>query len=171
MPDPFDPNDRLTTIERRLNRLRYLAWAGFLAAGGALAWGLYQRADPITEGQVWVAKDPSGRVRGMFGVSTDGVGLTMYDSTGQMRLDLGIAPGGVPGMILFSKGGEPVAALNLAEGSVPTLRLTNVPERVRVEVVPRAGQPAMIVREPPRPDSPPPPRTPSPRPDSTPPGR
>jgi hypothetical protein len=89
----------------------------------------------------------------MLGVSNDGVGLTMYDSSGQMRLDVGIAPGGVPGLLMMSNRGEPVAALNLIDGAIPTLRLTNVAEKARIEMVPRAGQPALILKQPEPPDT------------------
>lgn len=153
MADVPEPTARLALMEQRLNRLRILAWLAVLVAGASLAWGLFEGNDPITEGQLWVAKDPEGRVRGMFGVTNDGIGLTMYDSTGQMRLDVGIAPGGVPGILLLSKQGEPVAALNLVEGSVPTLRLTNVAERARIEIIPRAGQAPVTLREPGQPDT------------------
>ncbi|MDX2056491.1 MAG: hypothetical protein SFV24_01710 [Gemmatimonadales bacterium] len=153
MADVPETTARLALLEQRLARLRMLVWLAVLVAGASLAWGLFEGNDPIAEGQLWVAKDPEGRVRGMFGVTNDGIGLTMYDSTGQMRLDVGIAPGGVPGILLLSKQGEPVAALNLVEGLVPTLRLTNVAERARIEIVPRAGQPPVVLKEPGQPDT------------------
>jgi len=153
MADVPETTARLALLEQRLGRLRMLVWLAVLVAGASLAWGLFEGNDPISEGQLWVAKDPEGRVRGMFGVTNDGIGLTMYDSTGQMRLDVGIAPGGVPGILLLSKQGEPVAALNLVEGLVPTLRLTNVAERARIEIVPRAGQPSVVLKEPGQPDT------------------
>ncbi|MBL8986151.1 MAG: hypothetical protein JNJ80_07765 [Gemmatimonadetes bacterium] len=153
MADVPETTARLALLEQRLGRLRMLVWLAVLVAGASLAWGLFEGNDPISEGQLWVAKDPEGRVRGMFGVTNDGIGLTMYDSTGQMRLDVGIAPGGVPGILLLSKQGEPVAALNLVEGLVPTLRLTNVAERARIEIVPRAGQPPVVLKEPGQPDT------------------
>ncbi len=77
----------------------------------------------------------------------------MYDSTGQMRLDVGIAPGGVPGILLMSRSGEPVATLNLVDGTVPTLRLTNVAESTRIEMTPRAGTSPISMRAPGRPDT------------------
>jgi hypothetical protein len=89
----------------------------------------------------------------MFGVSPDGVGLTMYDSTGQMRLDLGIAPGGVPGLLMLTPKGEPVATLNLIDGRVPVIRLTNVAESTRVLVQPRGSGGPIDVQSPRRPDT------------------
>lgn len=143
---------RLTAIELRMTRLRMIALLSFAVAAVALGWGLLARADRITEGQMWIAKDEAGVIRGMFGVSADGVGLTMYDSTGQMRLDVGLAQGGSPGIILLSKHGEPVATLNMTEGTAPTLRLTNIADSVRLEVGPRPGEPIRLrARE--RPDT------------------
>ncbi len=145
--------DQLASIEQRLGRLRIISLLSFVVAAGALAYALFDRTSPVQDGQLWQARDASGRVRGVFGVSADGVALTMYDSTGQMRLDIGIAPGGVPGILLLSKTGEPVATLNLVGGTVPTLRLTNVAESTRVVVTPRAGAPGISVGMPGRPDT------------------
>ena len=139
-----DITARLAGLELRLARVRWIALLAFGVAAGAMGWGLLARADRITEGQMWIAKDAGGVVRAMFGVSADGVGLTMYDSTGQMRLDVGIAPGGSPGILLLSKHGEPVATLNVTDGTVPTLRLTSVADSVRVEVAPRTGDPVRV---------------------------
>lgn len=143
--------EQLASIEQRLGRLRVISLLSFVVAAGALAYALFDRTAAIQEGQLWQARDASGRVRGVFGVSADGVGLTMYDSTGQMRLDVGIAPGGVPGILLLSKTGEPVATLNLVDGTVPTLRLTNVAESTRIEMTPRAGVAPIVVGTPRRP--------------------
>ncbi|MCC7132849.1 MAG: hypothetical protein IT352_09395, partial [Gemmatimonadales bacterium] len=82
MADVPETTARLALLEQRLGRLRMLVWLAVLVAGASLAWGLFEGNDPISEGQLWVAKDPEGRVRGMFGVTNDGIGLTMYDSTG-----------------------------------------------------------------------------------------
>jgi hypothetical protein len=153
MNDPADLARRVAAMEVRLSRLRAISLLSFGVAAGALGWGLMQRADPVTEGQLWIAKDGAGRVRGLFGVSGDGVGLTMYDSTGQMRLDLGIAPGGVPGLLLLSKRGEPVAAVNVPDGGVPTIRLTNLGEETRVDIVPSASATAVRVQGPVQPDT------------------
>ena len=106
--------DQLASIEQRLGRLRVITLLSFAVAVGSLAYALMEKSGAVQDGRLWQARDESGRVRGVFGVSADGVGLTMYDSTGQMRLDVGIAPGGVPGILLMSKSGEPVATLNLA---------------------------------------------------------
>lgn len=153
MEDSADLTLKLATIEKRVARLRIFTWTAFALAGAALAWGMFERRSPITEGQLWVSRDSEGRMRAMFGVSNDGVALTMYDSTGQMRLDVGIAPGGVPGIMMLSSRGEPVASLNLIEGSIPTLRLTNVAEKARIQLEPRAGQPPLTLREPGVPDT------------------
>ncbi len=148
-----DITARLAGLELRLARLRLIALLAFAVAAAAMGWTLMARGDRITEGQMWVAKDAAGVVRGMFGVSGDGVGLTMYDSTGQMRLDVGIAPGGVPGLMLLSKHGEPVVTLNVTNGTAPTLRLTNMADSLRIEVSPRAGQPPVRLQGRERPDT------------------
>lgn len=145
--------DQLASIEQRLGRLRVISLLSFAVAAGALAYALLDRTAAVQDGKLWQARDASGRVRGVFGVSADGVGLTMYDSTGQMRLDVGIAPGGVPGILLLSKTGEPVATLNLVGGSVPTLRLTNVAESTRIVMTPRVGAPPIQLGTPGRPDT------------------
>ncbi len=145
--------DQLASIEQRLGRLRVITLLSFVVAVGALAYSLMEKSGTVQDGRLWQARDESGRVRGVFGVSADGVGLTMYDSTGQMRLDVGIAPGGVPGILLMSKTGEPVATLNLVDGAIPTLRLTNVAESTRIELTPRAGTPPISIRAPGRPDT------------------
>lgn len=75
----------------------------------------------------------------MFGVTNDGVALTMYDSTGQLRLDVGLAPSGAPGVLMRSKQGDAVVTLNATDGSPPTLRFTNVAEKTRLEITPRPG--------------------------------
>ena len=143
---------RLTAIELRMSRLRLITLLSFAVAAAALGWGLMARADRIVEGQMWIARDAAGVVRGMFGVSADGVGLTMYDSTGQMRLDVGLAQGGSPGIIMLSKHGEPVATLNMTEGTVPTLRLSNIADSLRLEIGPRREEPVRLrARE--RPDT------------------
>ncbi|MEZ4455493.1 MAG: hypothetical protein R2882_02925 [Gemmatimonadales bacterium] len=129
-------------MEVRLSRLRLITLLSFATAAAALAWSLWRRTDPIAEGQLWIARDEAGRVREVFGVSADGVGLTMYDSTGQMRLDLGIAPGGTPGLLLLTAGGEPVATINVPTSGQPGIRLTDPVSNARVELAPRAdGQP------------------------------
>ena len=145
--------DQLASIEQRLGRLRIISLLSFALAAGSLAYALMDKTGPVQDGQLWQARDASGRVRGVFGVSTDGVGLTMYDTTGQMRLDVGIAPNGVPGILLLSKIGQPVATLNLVDGSVPTLRLTNVAESTRIVMTPRIGTAPLSVSLPGRPDT------------------
>jgi hypothetical protein len=144
---------RLALLERKLARVRILALLAFLVGAGGLAWGLFEQGSAVRDGQLWLARDDAGRIRGMFGVSADGVGLTLYDSTGQMRLDLGVAPGGVPGLLMLSAKGEPVATLNLIEGRVPLIRLTNVAESTRVLVQPKAGGAGLEVQAPRRPDT------------------
>ncbi len=59
-----------------------------MVAGGAPAYSLMEKTAAVQDGQLWQTRDANGRVRGVFGVSADGVALTMYDSTGQMRLDV-----------------------------------------------------------------------------------
>jgi hypothetical protein len=142
----------LADLERKLGRVRILALLAFLVGAGGFAWGLVERTPAVNEGRLWLARDEQGRVRGMFGVAPDGVGLTLYDSTGQMRLDLGVAPGGVPGLIMLSPKGEPVATINLIEGRIPVIRLTNSAESTRVVLQPRAGA-ALQVQSPERPDT------------------
>ncbi|MHB1327262.1 MAG: hypothetical protein ACYC2K_03595 [Gemmatimonadales bacterium] len=128
---------RLAVIEKRLARLRIVAMLSFGVAAGALAFALLRTADPIAEGRLWLAKDAEGRTRAMFGVTNDGVALTMYDSTGQMRLDVGLSQAGVPGMIMLTSRGEPALTLNLPEGTGPTVRMINAAENTRVEIAPR----------------------------------
>lgn len=146
-----DLEARLATLERRAARLRVVALLAVLLAAATPAVLLLQREPVLAEGRLWLARDEGGRVRAMLGVTADGVGLTMYDSTGQMRLDLGLAPGGVPGLILLSPQGEPVATLNLLQDGTPTLRLTDYADRQRVELRPEA--PAGIRGEPQPPDT------------------
>jgi hypothetical protein len=148
-----DLETRLRRLEVGVSRLRITVLLAFATAAGALAWGMFERRDPVVEGRLWIARDSSGTVRGMFGLSNDGVGLTMYDSTGQMRLDVGIAPGGTPGILLLSKRGEPVASLNLTDGRVPILRMSNVADSVRLEVSPRGNRPPIVVQGRERPDT------------------
>jgi hypothetical protein len=80
----------------------------------------------------------------MLGITADGVGLTMYDSSGQMRLDLGLAPGGIPGLVLLSPRGEPVATLNLNQQGVPTLRLSDFVQRTRLDLGPGGDHPPVV---------------------------
>lgn len=144
-----DLEARLALLERRAARLRILALLAVLLAAATPAW-LLTRADPaMTESRLWMARDQGGRVRAIFGVTADGVGLSMYDSTGQMRLDLGLAPGGVPGLLLLSPRGEPVAALNLQQDGGPTLRLTDYGTRQQVELRPDGRGPVRMEPQPP----------------------
>jgi len=147
-PSPEQSADlaaRVTLLERRSARLRILAWFGVVAGAGGLAWGIVGADSGVTEGRLWLARDQQGRVRAMFGVSADAVGLSMYDSSGKMRLDVGVAPGGVPGLLLLSSNGEPVATLN-APASGPTLRLVRPAESTRVELTPSAA-PLVVVKK------------------------
>ncbi len=140
-----DVRESLRALEAKLKRVRILAWLAVVVAAGSLAWGLLGSGTSIAEGKMWLVRDEQQRVRAMFGVSESGVGLTMYDSTGQMRLDLGLAPNGGPGLLLISPKGEPVATINLNTDAVPTLRLTDVASGVRVEVSPRPGATPVVV--------------------------
>lgn len=143
---------RLALLERRAGRLRVVAGLAVLLAAATPAWLLLRTTPPLEEGRLWVARDDGGRIRAMFGLTQDGVGLTMYDSTGQMRLDLGLAPGGIPGLVLLSPRGEPVATLNLLQDGTPTLRLSDFAQRARIEL--RPGSEAAVQRiEPPPPDT------------------
>jgi hypothetical protein len=153
-PESASVDSRLSALEQRLARVRLLAWLGFLVAAASIAgaWYAESKAD-VSVGRLWIAKDSQGRLRAMFGVSNDGVGLTMYDSVGRMRLDLGIAPGEVPGLMMVSSRGEPVATLNLIDGRVPMLRLNNPAETTRVELAPRSRGDALVVKPPPTPDT------------------
>jgi hypothetical protein len=144
---------RLELVERRLRRLRIVAMLAFILAAVTAMISLIPRGAAIQDGRLWIARDSAGRVRAMFGVSGDGVGLTMYDSTGQMRLDLGIAPGNVPGLVMLSRRGEPVATLNLTSDGSPTLRLTNLQMPSRVEVTAAPGRQALTVQPPTPPDT------------------
>ncbi len=141
MADSDALDARLRAMEQRLVRLRIITLLSFVTAAVALGYTLLRRTDPIVEGRLWIAKDEQGRTRGMFGLTNDGVALTMYDSTGQMRLDVGIAPGGVPGLLLVNGRGEPVATLNASDARGPALRMTDVVQAARVEIVPRTGVP------------------------------
>jgi hypothetical protein len=131
-----DIDARLATLERRLKRVRVLALLAALLAAATPAWLLTRPAQVIEESRLWMARDEAGRLRAMLGVTADGVGLTMYDSTGQMRLDVGLAPGGVPGLVLLTPRGEAAATLNLLQDGTPTLRLLDHGQRTRVELAP-----------------------------------
>jgi len=139
-----DLASRVSVLEQRHARLRLLAWLGVLVGAGSLTWGLIGANSEVSEGRLWLARDGQGRVRAMLGVSNDAVGLSMYDSTGKLRLDVGVAPGGVPGLLLLSSQGEPVATLNVS-ASGPTLRLVRPAESTRVELTPSAV-PLSVVR-------------------------
>ena len=133
-PRPVDP---IVALEQRLGRLRILCWLSIVIAAGALGWSL--RPDPgISEGRLWLARDEAGRVRGMFGVTNEAVALTMYDSTGRLRLDVGLAPNGAPGLLLRSKVGDPVATVTVSDSGIPIIRLTNGSAE-RIELAPRPG--------------------------------
>ncbi|MEO8450261.1 MAG: hypothetical protein ABI647_10750 [Gemmatimonadota bacterium] len=144
---------RLELVERRLRRLRIVAMLGFILAAITAARTLVPRESAVQEGRLWIAHDSAGRTRMMFGITGDGVGLTMYDSTGQMRLDLGIAPGNVPGLLMLSRRGEPVATLNLASDGSPTLRLTNPQVPSRVDLTAAPGRPPLTMQPPTLPDT------------------
>ena len=126
---------------------------GFILAAVTAVLTLTPRGSAIQEARLWIARDSAGRARAMFGVTGDGVGLTMYDSTGQMRLDLGIAPGNVPGLMMLSRRGEPVATLNLTSDGSPTLRLTNSQMPSRVEVTAAPGKQPLTAQPPIPPDT------------------
>jgi len=117
--DPISLEARLALLELRSTRLRWLTLLAVGLAAATPAWLLLRPDSGIAEGHLWLARDGSGRIRAMLGVTADGVGLTMYDSTGQMRLDAGLAPGGVPGVLLLSPKGEPAVTLNLQQDGTP----------------------------------------------------
>jgi hypothetical protein len=152
MTGDLDYGARFQELDKKLGRVRILALLAFLVGAGGFAYGLSQRNEEMTEGRLFTARDERGQVRALLGLSNDGVGLTMYDSTGQIRLDLGLAPGGVPGLVMFSPRGEPVATINLIEGRIPVIRLTNVADSIRVLVQPRTPG-AVEVQAPERPDT------------------
>lgn len=129
----------LAALELKLKRVRILALLAFAVAAGALAWGLFERDLPIAEARMWQVRDAQHRVRAMFGVSEGGVGLTMYDTSGQIRLDVGLAPNGGPGLVLLSSSGGAVATLNLTRDGVPSLRLANPGDQTRIQLSPAAG--------------------------------
>ncbi len=139
MADQDLVSTRLAVLETRLGRLRIVAMLSFGVAAGALGVALLRTADPITEGRLWLAKDADGRTRAMFGVTNDGVALTLYDSTGQMRLDVGLSQAGVPGLIMLTNRGEPALTLNLSDEAGPTVRMVNSAENSRLDIAPRPG--------------------------------
>jgi len=141
---PSSADARLATLERHVARLRVLAWLGVVIGAGSLGWVFATADPPVREGRLWLIRDERGRVRAQLGVSSDGVGLTMYDSAGKLRLDVGVAPGGVPGLVLVSPEGVPVATMN-ASSSGPTLRLVGAADTMRVELAPRAT-PLQVLR-------------------------
>jgi hypothetical protein len=142
--DPAALEERLVLLERRAGRLRVLGLMATALAAATPAWLLLAGDAPLQEGQLWMARDGAGRVRAMLGITADGVGLTMYDSSGQMRLDLGLAPGGIPGLVLLSPRGEPVATLNLNQQGVPTLRLSDFVRRTRLDLGPGGDHPPVV---------------------------
>ncbi len=147
------PGDRIAGLERRLVRLRMLCWLGLVVATGSFAWALRTEPGGVTDGRLWLARDEAGRVRGMFGVTNDAVALTMYDSTGQLRLDVGLAPNAAPGMLMRSAGGDPVAMVTVNDAGIPIVRLTNGAERLRLEVAPRPGATVVVTGAANRPDT------------------
>jgi hypothetical protein len=127
---------RVAQLEQRLSRLRILALLTVVIAAIAPAWLLLAAPSGIAESKLWMVRDSAGTVRALFGLTRDGVALTMYDSTGQIRLDVGLAPDGTPGVLLLSDRGEPTAALNLRHGGRPTLRLSDYATRERMDLDP-----------------------------------
>ncbi|MBX3145622.1 MAG: hypothetical protein KF785_02535 [Gemmatimonadales bacterium] len=130
-------SSRLAVLETRISRLRVVAMLSFGVAATAVGLTLRGQSDTIVEGRLWLAKDDQGRTRAMFGVTNDGVALTMYDSTGQMRLDVGLTQHGAPGLVMLTNRGEPALTLNLSEGSGPTVRMIDPAAQTRLELGPR----------------------------------
>jgi hypothetical protein len=122
-PDLESLTATVALLEKRLGRLRILTLVAFALGAGAVAALLLRQPPAIQEGSLWMARDDQGRVRGTFGVSQTGVGLTMYDTTGRLRLDLGLSPGAIPGLVLITPEGETAAVLNLTERGMPALRM------------------------------------------------
>jgi len=150
--EPASLETRLATLERRASRLRWVALLAVALAAATPAWLLLGERSPIVESKLWMVRDSSGTVRALFGLTNDGVALTMYDSTGQVRLDLGLAPGGVPGLLLLSERGEPVAALNVRQEGRPVLRLSDYGARERIDLEPK-GLTGLPPTEPTPPDT------------------
>ena len=75
--------------------------------------------------QRFVLQDAQGRPMAILGTSPAGVGLSVYDTLGKIRTDIGISPSGTPGVFLFTTSGQTAAAINLTEVGTPSLRLTD----------------------------------------------
>ena len=122
-PDLKALEARLAYVEKRLGRFRAMfVLLLVLAAGTPVTLLLWPRDEVVAK--AFVVRDDDGRVRGVLGLSGGAVAMTLLDSTGQMRADVGVAEGGTPSLLLLSGAGVPVASLTLQADGAPFLRLT-----------------------------------------------
>ncbi len=101
---------RLTLIECRLRRLRILSLLLLVLAATA-AWAAITGPGKELLVSRIILEDDAGRPRGTFSVTGGAPALTFYDSTGQLRGDLGLTQDGRPSMILLDADGRPTYSL------------------------------------------------------------
>lgn len=115
---------RLALIELRLRRLRILSGLLLLLAGAA-AWAAISGPGESLIVSRLILEDEAGRQRGVISATGGAPALAFYDSTGQLRGDVGLTQDGRPAMILLDASGRPIYSLTeRASGGLTVLLST-----------------------------------------------
>ncbi len=147
MPDTNIPGptlaelgERLRLAETRLLRLRFFLWGLVVLVAIAAGYLINAIGSRTIFAQRFILLDELGRNMAILGTSPAGVGLSVYDTVGRLRTDIGLSPSGTPGVFLFTPQGQTAAAINLTETGVPSVRLTDATSGAKLWLKP--GSPA-----------------------------
>lgn len=123
MNDTTSMEARIRVLEKHNRSLRWTVILTLALSLLGLMWGRLWPRNGVVEAREFVVTDAGGRVRGSFGVGSDGAGVHLYDAQDRWKVGLLVDPSGRPALLMFDTTPQPVAVLNLQEGGAPFLRL------------------------------------------------
>lgn len=132
---------------RRTNRVLLVGVAVLLAAGAATIVTVAVRptVNDVVEAHSFALRDNEGRVRGIFGVGTDGSPhFVLHDDSGAARLRLIVLDDGSPGLALIDAKGRSRAALGLLPDETITLAFADPQGTTRAVLGLTAGEGASL---------------------------
>ena len=140
---------RLDRVEHEYRRLRRVLLVG-LAVGAVAATVVtfaVRRASAreVVEARSFALRDNTGRVRGFFGIATDGSPqFVLQDDSGAARLRLTVLGDGSPGLALIDAKGRSRAALGLLADETITLAFADPQGTTRAVLGLTAGEGASL---------------------------
>lgn len=133
---------------RRANRLLLVGLAVLLGAGAVAIVTFAVRRAPVrdvVEARTFALRDSQGRVRGFFGIATDGSPqFVLHDDSGTARLRLTVLGDGSPGLALIDAKGRSRAALGLLADETITLAFADPQGTTRAVLGLTAGEGASL---------------------------